>query len=179
MPSTLQSVRALITTAALLALATACGGDAKVSADGVAVSTGAAASREPAMGPGDVKITSTDNVLVLSVIGDSVRMQLSDSLRSTVADNVDSSMKDKGAISSAIAKSVASVVNGAMGFVVAMNVNDIENLRFEDGHVKFEAKGGKTKITSSGDSQNKAQFTPEDAQKFIDAVHARQGPNNK
>jgi hypothetical protein len=175
MTSFTQTRRALALSATLLA-AVACGNDSR---QNVNVAVGSTPSKERPLGAGDVRITSTDNVLVLAVIGDTVRMQLSDSLRNTVADNVDSSMRDKGAISDAIAKSVSSVVNSAMGFMIAIPASDVENLRYADGHLRFDVKGGKANVDMDGDSRNKATFTAEDARRFIDAVHARQGPLNR
>ncbi|MEP6764681.1 MAG: hypothetical protein ABJB66_10240 [Gemmatimonadaceae bacterium] len=160
---------------ALSISASACSGDNRKSdANQSLAASSSAADKLPPMGAGDVKITSSDNALVLSVIGDTVRMQLSDSLRNSVGKTVDSSMKGGGAIASAIASTVAGAVNGAMGFVVAINVNDIEDLRYEDGHLRFNSKGGKTDINTSGNSRDKATFSADDAQKFIDAVKARQ-----
>jgi hypothetical protein len=86
MTSFTQTRRALALSATLLA-AVACGNDSR---QNVNVAVGSTPSKERPLGAGDVRITSTDNVLVLAVIGDTVRMQLSDSLRNTVADNVDS-----------------------------------------------------------------------------------------
>ena len=163
---------------ALAASLAACGGDAKKSNDTDAkVGFDANSSKEPPMHEGDVKITSTDNVVVLSVIGDTVRMQLSDSLRNSVKSEVDSSISSKGDIGAAIAKGVSAVVGGAMGFVVAVDAKDVQNLRYEDGHLHFDVKGGNSKISTSGNSQDKAMFSAEDAQKFIGAVKARQGVN--
>jgi hypothetical protein len=116
----------------------------------VNVAVGSTPSKERPLGAGDVRITSTD-----------------------------SSMRDKGAISDAIAKSVSSVVNSAMGFMIAIPASDVENLRYADGHLRFDVKGGKANVDMDGDSRNKATFTAEDARRFIDAVHARQGPLNR
>lgn len=171
---TFSSARTAVLSA-LLITASACGGDSKKSGANESLpASGSAADKLPPMGAGDVKITSTDNILVLSVIADTVRMQLTDSMRNSVGKTVDSSMKGSGAVASAIASIVASAVNDGMGFTVAIQVNDVQNLRYEDGRLRFNSKGGKTDINTSGNSRDKATFSANDAQKFIDAVKARQ-----
>lgn len=167
--------------AALCAASIGACGDKKPDAiDGdpgaVKVGFGDTAQRNVPMGPDDVRITSIDGVLVLSLIGDTVRMQLSDSLRNSVANEVNKDVsKEGGAIGSLIAKSVGAVVSGAMGFVVRASANDVEDLRVEDGHIRFNVRNSKVNVKSSGDNRSdNAKFSDGDARKFIDAVHKRQ-----
>jgi hypothetical protein len=136
---------------------------------------GDSASRAPAMGPDDVKITSSDGALMLSVIGDTVRMQLSDSLRKSVADKVDSGAASKGGIGGMIAKSVNSVVQSAMGFVVRVPATEVKNLRYEDGHLRFDTEDERNnKVHVSGNEHDNARFNEADAKRFIAAVEKRQ-----
>ena len=170
---------ARLAAAALLPLALAAcsfGGDA----EGVAVSfSDADTAREVSLGEGDVSVTSTDGAVVLMVVGDTVRMQLSDSLRAHVRAEVDSSVaEDAGAVGGMLARSIGKVVGGAMGFVVRIPVEDVENVRYEDGRIRFESRGN-TKFSmgnrSDGDDRgNGASFTPADGERFVEAVKARQ-----
>jgi len=137
------------------------------------VSFGDDSARTIVLGPGDVKVTSTDGVLILAVVGDSVRMQLSDSMRASVKQEIDSSAQDSR-LASAILKSVSSVVNNAMGFVVRVHVNDVRNLRYEDGSIRFEVPDGNVNFEKGKNSSSNAQFSEEDARRFIDAVEERQ-----
>ncbi|MGZ8377936.1 MAG: hypothetical protein ACXW61_11670 [Gemmatirosa sp.] len=137
-------------------------------------------ARAVTLGEGDVVVTSTDGTVQLMVVGDTVRMQLSDSLRASVKAEVDSSLDaDAGAIGSAIGGAVGKIVGGAMGFVVRVPVEEVENVRYEDGQIRFESRGN-TKFTMSGrgnedgDGKNGASFTPEDGERFVQAVKARQ-----
>ena len=90
-------------------------------AGSIKIAFGSDSARDPVLRKGDVRIVSTDGVLVLSLIGDTVRMHLSDSLRNSVGaeitKDVDSS-GDKSGLGDMITKSVSKVVTGAMGFVV-------------------------------------------------------------
>jgi len=136
----------------------------------------ATASAEP-LGAGDVRVTSTDGSFVMALVGDSVRMQLSDSLRRSVRQKIDSSADSAGGIGGMIARSVSGVVSSAMGFVVRIPVQQIENVRYEDGQIRFETRGGGHVNTSSQDTENrraKAQFSAADGARFVAAVKARQ-----
>src|SRR5690606_20852635 len=113
----------------LLALlcCTACGLGDKTGDANVSFSSDSAAHAID-LGPGDVMLQSTGNALVLALVGDTVRMQLSDSLRNSVKQDLDTAGGDSR-IASAIVKSVGKVVNSALGFSVRAHVNDIEDLR--------------------------------------------------
>ncbi|MBL0170385.1 MAG: hypothetical protein IPP90_06555 [Gemmatimonadaceae bacterium] len=140
------------------------------------VEFGNEAERNPQLGPNDVRIVSTDGVLVLSLIGDTVRMHLSDSLRNSVGaeitKDIDSS-GDQSGIGGLIAKSVSKVVTGAMGFMVRVPATDVQNLRYESGHIRFDLKNSDAKVKLNSDSNRNAVFKEEDARRFIDAVKKR------
>jgi hypothetical protein len=147
------------------------------SGSSVKVSMNSAPAESATLAEGDVRITSTDNVLVLSLIGDTVRMQLSDSLRNSVAAEIKSdgaNSDDKSGIAALVTKSVAGVVKTAMGFTVKAAAKDVKNLRYENGHILFEIANSHTKVNAEGSNQNeKATFTEADAKKFIDAVNTK------
>jgi hypothetical protein len=83
------------------------GGDESDSKQSVTVVIGdSTAAQGPALGAGDVRIVSTDNVLVLSLIGDTVRMQLSDSLRNSVGAEI-AKDADTSGLAGMITKSVS------------------------------------------------------------------------
>lgn len=137
---------------------------------------GDSVSRMPVLGPKDVRITSTDGALVLSLIGDTVRMQLSDSLRNSVSAEVTKDVDasgDKSGIGGLIAKSVSKAVSGAMGFTVRVPATDVQNLRYEDGHIRFELRNRDSQVNLSSDSNRNATFLEADARRFIDAVKKR------
>jgi hypothetical protein len=138
------------------------------------------------LGEDDVAVTSTDNTVVLALIGDTVRMQLSDSLRRSVAAGVDSSITNEtGALGGMIARTVGKTVAGAMGFVVRVPVQEVENVRYEDGRIRFESHGnvkfsmdGRPGRANGGDDHGEkgsgARFSEEDGRRFVEAVKERQ-----
>jgi hypothetical protein len=142
-------------------------------------------ARALALGEGDVAVTSTDNAVVLALVGDTVRMQLSDSLRRSVAADVDSSLtKETGALGGMIARTVGKTVAGAMGFVVRIPVQEVENVRYEDGRIRFESEGNvkfsmgdrsnRSNRTDGDEKGSGARFSEQDGRRFVEAVRARQ-----
>ena len=162
---------AVVLLPAFALIASGCFGD-RDKAD-VKVAFGNEAARAPVMGPGDVSITSRDGALVMAVVGDTVRMQLSDSLRKSVAQEIDTAANAKSGIGASITRSVGKVVSGAMGFVVRVPVKDVENLRYENGRLRFDVRGGKVNVSGSDHSGKNAEFSEADARRFIDAVERR------
>ena len=158
----------------LLLLAAGCGGD-KESGVQIGFSAESASAVMPALEEGDVKITSTDGAVVLAVIGDTVRMQLSDSLRASVSNELEAKADGKSDLGAAITRSVGKAESGAMGFVVRVPVTDVENLRYENGQIRFDTRGGNVRMMSKGNNtSDNARFSPEDALRFIDAVQRKQ-----
>lgn len=162
---------ALVLPALLLA---ACFGRDNEDKGNVKVAFGSDSTKEVPLGEGDVRITSTDGSFVMAVVGDTVRMHLSDSLRNSVKSDIDTSAANEGAFAAAIAKSVGTVVSGAMGFVIRVPVEDVQNLRYENGKLRFDVKGGGVKMNTTDKNGGNAEFNEDDARRFIEAVERRQ-----
>ena len=168
----MRRMSAVMILPAAAALATGCFGDRDKGEVKVAFNDDAAVM--PALGPDDVSITSRNGSFVMAVIGDTVRMQLSDSMRKSVSQTIDTSADSKSALGAAITRSVGKVVSGAMGFVVRVPVEDIENLRYDNGRLRFDVRGAKVKVEGTTDTSGaNAEFSEEDARRFIDAVERR------
>lgn len=151
-------------------LVSACGEkqDKEVS---VSVGNATASVKDMPLGEDDVRIVSTDGVLVMSLIGDTVRMQLSDSLRNSIQAEITKDGDKNGGLAGMITKSVGAAVGSAMGFVVRSPAKDVQDLRYENGHIRFKIRDGNVNVKSDGDSKsNNASFSEADAKKFIDAV---------
>lgn len=158
--------RAILLAAALLA---ACGRHDRSDIDvGFDSSHGAVA--DEVLGPGDVRITSTDGSVVMALVGDTVRMQLSDSLRQHVKQQLDSSTE--GGLGGMITRSVSGIVGSAMGFVMRIPVRDIEEIRYEDGKLELQTRGS-NHVSFSGKGEGKGRFSAEDGERFVAAVKAR------
>jgi hypothetical protein len=135
------------------------------------------AARALTLGEGDVAITSSEGVAILALVGDTVRLQLSDSLRTRVRSEVDSSTGDAGAIGAMIGRAVGSAVGGAMGFVVRLPVEDVENVRYEEGAVRFESRRNASFSFGTGRDGGEGKglrFAAADGERFVEAVKQRQ-----
>jgi hypothetical protein len=120
-------------------------------------------------------------VLVLSLIGDTVLVQLSDSLRNKVAADIrrdGAKDSDQSGIAALVTKSVAGVVQSALGFTARSAAKDVRNLRYEDGHIRFEMANGDGKVKLNTNDSEKSTFTESDARRFIDAVKAKAGSDD-
>jgi hypothetical protein len=138
--------------------------------------SGTVAAAEEPLGPGDVRVRSIDGTIVLAMIDDSVRFSLSDSLRNSVKQQIDSAADTSG-FAAMITRSVSGVVSSAMGFVVRVPVQDIENIRYEDGRIEFDSRGknGRFSMQGKGNGGDEhGRFTPEDGERFVAAVKRRQ-----
>ncbi len=161
--------------ALLLALA-ACGGDP----DPVNFATDDEASS--AFANATVSIVSTDSVLRLAVVGDSVVMALSERFRETVTAKIDSGAGDRSGLGKVIASAVGAAVSKAVGIAVTVPATAVRDLRYDNGELRFEVDGS-TNIRFNTDSDDKVKrtdgsggrFTEADALEFIEAVRAAQG----
>lgn len=130
---------------------------------------------DPPLGPGDLRIASTDGAVVLSLVGDTVRMRLGDRATARIRRAVDTSRAPTSGFGGFVASTVKAAVGGAMSemarFAVLLPVRDIQELRYENGTLHFGTADGRLgRKGTSGD----ARFAPGDAERFLAAVRARQ-----
>lgn len=132
---------------------------------------------DPPLGPGDLRVTSTDGAVVYALIGDTVRMRLGDSLGVKVRRDVDAGADSANGLGGLVSRTVKAAVGGAVGevmrFSVRLPVADIEDVRYEDGELHLAMRGdrGGRGHKNGGSS---ARFAREDAERFAAAVRARQ-----
>jgi hypothetical protein len=72
---------------------------------------------------------------------------------------------------------VSAAVSTAMGFTVRVPARSVHDLRYENGELRFNVSNSHVTVSGGdgkGSSSNGGKFTPEDAQRFIDAVKAAQ-----
>lgn len=125
---------------------------------------------DPPLGAGDVRVTSTDGALVLSLIGDTVRTRLGDSVFAKVQREMTAdTSRGAGALGGFVARTVQGAVNGAMqaaaGLSLRVPVAEVRAASFADGELHLR--------TGSSNSV-KGRFTPDDAERFLAALRARQ-----
>lgn len=140
---------------------------------------------DPPLGAGDVRVTSTDGVLVLALIGDTVRVRPGDSLVVKVRQELAKESDTVSGFGGFVARTVKGAVGGAMAeatrFAVRVPVAEVRDLRYEDGQLRFETGRGRRptrdrarRLADKHGSGTSARFTPDDAARFIAAVRARQ-----
>ncbi len=129
---------------------------------------------DPPLGPGDVRVVSTDGALVLALLGDTVRMRLGDSVTAKLRREVEAGADSASGFGGFVARTVKGAVGGAMAeaarFAVRVPVAEVRDLRYEDGELRFGSDRGRRKHNQ----HTTARFTPDDAERFIRAVRARQ-----
>jgi hypothetical protein len=176
----------------------ACAGAKPPSADSAAaaVATPPAAAMAPADGalrPGDVRISTPDNAVVLALMGDSVWMGLSDSVLAQARLATDSARTKAaaanksgigGAFGAMITDKVTAAVDAGLRTRVAYALSDLQDVTYEDGAIHFTYRAGAKhtmsfediKTGKSGESHPVlSTFAPADAQRFVAALHARAG----
>src|SRR5690242_19903856 len=99
------------------------------------------------LGPGDVRITTTDSSLELAIIGASIQ------------------------------RAVKGTVAKAMDHEIHYPIADISDVRFEDGGLRFyRADGRKMSVFENSHVNGRKvseSFSPEEAKRFISAFRAR------
>lgn len=129
------------------------------------------------LGPGDIRIVNADSSVELALVGDKVESGLSDKTLKEVATKTDTSEDSGSGLGASIARTVKSAVRGALSRRVTYPVSDIQDVRYEDGRLKFIWKDGKpmTLIENANVNGKKVlnSFRPADAQAFVTAFRAR------
>lgn len=130
------------------------------------------------LGPGDIQIYNADSSVDLILQGNKILAGLSPKTVAKVRDDLDTSEDhDTTGIGRAISQMVKRTVANAIGTHVVYPLSDIRDIRYEHGEIQFDwANGGHHQMFGSTNVDGKdvsRTFRPEDAQRFIDAVHAR------
>lgn len=149
-------------------------GDAPDSAE---VAQAAASAPETPLGPGDVRIFTTDSSVEMALLGDRVSTRLGPKVLAEVDKGMakDSSEKQSG-LGAMIAGAVKSGVRSAISRDYGFPLTAIRDARYENGAIVFDWVD---KPTINPDNANvngrklTHAFAPADAQRFVDAVRAR------
>jgi hypothetical protein len=131
------------------------------------------------LGPGDVRISSIDTSFEVALIGDTVRTGFGKRILDEIGRKTDTAAVEGKGMAASIEKFVKSTVAGAMNHELLFPVSSISDIRVDDrGRLEFiGTNGSKLHILESSRHNDKVNstFRPEDAQRFIDAFHARKG----
>jgi hypothetical protein len=127
---------------------------------------------------GDMRIYSADSAVDLVLSGDNVLAGLSPkTVEKVKAEMAKSRDGDTSGFAGSISRVVKSSVAGAIGTHAVFPINEMRDIRYEDGRIVFDSKDGKqhdlfgnTKVDGNKVSNT---FRPDDAQKFVEAVRAK------
>jgi hypothetical protein len=133
-----------------------------------------------ALGPGDVRIYSADSSVDLMLVGDKILAGLSPKTVAEVKTKLETSTaRDTSGLGGSIAQIVKKSVAGAIGTHAAFPLSDIRDVRYDGDQIVVEWKdGGQHQLFGGAkvsDHKVSNSFRPEDAKRFIDAVHQRMG----
>ncbi len=130
------------------------------------------------LGPGDVRIVSTDSGVSITLQGDRLLAGLSPRTVARVRAELDSSAaRDTGGLGGSIAQIVKKTVSENIDAQMAYSLSSVADMRFEDGYIVLVKTDGQEQrlfgSTKVGDE--KPRFASEDAQRLITAFHQRRG----
>jgi hypothetical protein len=131
--------------------------------------------------PGDIRIYSTDSAVDLVLSGNNILAGLSPKTVAKVKQDLEKSTSrdTSGGLGASISQIVKSSVAGAIGTHASFPLSDIRDIRNDGGRIVVDWKSGgghdlfgDTKVNGSKVSN---AFSPEDAERFVEAVRARIG----
>ena len=169
-----------------------CSGDAERARDEAPATTTTAASApsgeaaapvaDAPLGPGDVRIVTTNGGIDLALIGDSISSGLSPQAIREVKAQTDTAQVSGSGFGAQIEKMVKGTVQGAIGKRASFPLSEVREVRYDGEKLVFEWSGEPRKLFENTKIDGKpllASFTPDDARRFADAVNARKGkPKN-
>lgn len=129
------------------------------------------------LGPGDIRVLNSDSSIEIAVIGDSIVTGFGPRVLSELRKSTDPASVSGGGFGANIEKMVKSAVADALNKEIKYAIADVQDVRYEDGKLQFFSRdGSRMKIlegTHSNDKPISETFSVADAQRFIEAFHAR------
>jgi hypothetical protein len=130
------------------------------------------------LAPSDFRILNADSSVDVILQGDRILTGLSPKMIAKVKGDLQSSTsRDSSGLGASISQIVKKSVAGAIGTHAAYQLSDVKDIRYEHDQIVIDWKDGGThelfgKMTVDG-SKVSNTFRREDAERFIEAVHAR------
>ena len=127
------------------------------------------------LGPGDMRIVSTNGAVELVLQGDRVLAGMSaEKIAEVRAKLEDSRSKDTSGFGGMIAASVKRGVSEMIGAHASWPVSDIRDISYENGRLVLQTKSsGRAQLFDKDEGNSRELFAPQDAERFVAAVHAR------
>lgn len=131
------------------------------------------------LAPGDLRIVSVDSAMDVVLHGDRILTGLSPHMVAKVRAEMEKSEDtDTAGLGGSIARAVKSTVADKIGMHLAYNLDDISDIRFDDGRLILHWKrGGEQRLLGNvkvDNNPNSGRFHERDARQLIDAFRARQ-----
>lgn len=130
------------------------------------------------LAPGDAVIFNQDSSVNLILRGDQLLAGLSPQMREKIQREIVQSTSDETTgFGAAVANVVRTTVASAIGTHAVYSLRDIRMIEVDDGQIVLVQNNGRRVEllgdVKSDDEEISRTFSPEDAQRFVDAVHAR------
>jgi hypothetical protein len=171
------SRRVVAALAASVVVVAACHSDRSEKHDDMSHATFAPRDTTRTLGPGDVRIATTDSSLELAIIGDSIVTGFGSKVIDKIREKTDTSDITGDGLGATIQRAVKGTVAKAMDHEIHYPIADVSDIRFEDGGLRFyRADGRKMSVFENSRVNGRRvseSFSPEDAQRFISAFRAR------
>jgi hypothetical protein len=153
----------------------ACGGhDVKVNGANVEHASFAKRDSARALGPGDIRIATTDSAVEIALIGDSLVAGLGASTRNKIKSATDTNGVSGTGIGASFERMIKSTVANALDHELEIPISEISRVEYENGLLVFyDKKGGRMKIMSSDRGDHKSHFSETDANNFIAAFKSK------
>jgi hypothetical protein len=133
---------------------------------------------DAALGAGDLRIYNRDSSVDIVLQGSRLLTGLSPKTVAKIQSELQRETSDTSGIGGLIASTVKGAVASNIGTHVVYSLYEIKDVRYKDGQIILERRDGSetglfgnTKVDHKEASKT---FSPEEAQKLIDAVHRRQ-----
>jgi hypothetical protein len=150
--------------------------DHDVQIDGGKVEHASFAKRDSsrALGPGDIRVATTDSMLEVALIGDSVVAGLGAAARNKIKAATDTNAVSGTGFGASIERMVKSTVAGVLDHELEVPIGEITDVQYENGMLVFyDRKGKRMQINNKGKNGERSRFAESDAQAFIAAFRAK------
>jgi len=153
----------------------ACGGhDVQINGGNVEHASFAKRDSNRTMGPGDIRVATTDSMFEVALIGDSLVAGLGTAARNKIKTATDTNTVSGTGFAASLEKMVKSTVAGALDHEFEVPISEITDVQYERGMLVFYDKNGKRMQISNKDKHGeRSQFLESDARAFMAAFRAK------
>jgi hypothetical protein len=114
-------------------------------------------------------IDTRDGNVRLGITDDVVYFRLSDELLAKIDDEIEEDLPDEPGLGRTIATAVTSGISSALRHRMQYDIDDIRDVRYEDGALAFEFEDGRRELPDLevDDEPLMEQFSEDDARRFV------------